>query len=181
MKSYLWNSQASVEQKRIVKILTDLNPSQLVALNNFDLALLFQVIFSLNNSRTIGVRFKNNSFDLEMKKDGRKEYLRFYPQGPVAVLYQISTELKGRDIQKIHVFTFGSFSKSDHKEHQQYPLLVSFKERDEVIHFVREAQASYLEKYGRGLPGRSASNRRSHRNGFLSPILDWLIKLFSLN
>jgi hypothetical protein len=175
MKS-TWNSQSIEEQKRIIKLLTDLKPSQLVGLSYKDLALLFQVAFEMKGSHTKSVKIKKNCFDLEMMKDGQREFMRFYPQGPVAVMYQISTELKGKDFKKIYIFTFGAFSVADRKAHQDYSLTVHFKERDEVIAFMRETQVAYKSQHGNGLPKRSTSGN-SNPNGLLERIKRWLRNL----
>lgn len=111
-----------------------------------ELALLLQWAFHQCGKTTINAYSQADHFDLELVDDQdrtRQEYARVYLKGPIDAVYCITTQLKGRKISKIYLFTLKHFSIADKNAQKEYPLFLELRECDDIIRMVRKAQTQY--------------------------------------
>jgi hypothetical protein len=175
MNLYLWKALPRGEKQRIRHTLSSLEPSQLVLLKMPDLALLFQLIFELQHISTTDADVQQDYFDLDFQKENHPEHLRFYPKDPVAAVYRTTTDLRGKDIKKLLIFTLGTFGKADHKAQNESPLFLALKERPDVIEFIRAGKLSYDQT---ALRQKNSGSKRRPRS-FLERFAQFIQKVMN--
>ena len=146
-ETLLWNKLPRRVQISYITKYKDISSRRLITSPVVDIAYFFQWLFVSTGLVTERVEVHPRYFDLELinkEEKNRHEYARIYLDRPIAAVYKITEQLRGRNILRIHLLTFHKFPPADWNARQESPLFIELREADDTRRWVGETRAACL-------------------------------------